>query len=124
MTNSLVKNSGGDGVRLSVTPESADWRFLSFANVYLNSASKHVDQRDGQETAIVPLTGGGVVIAGGQHFVLSRESVFTEMPSIVYVTPGDSIEIIADEDGFEFAIGSAPAEGMYPTRLILSLIHI
>lgn len=118
MSNSLVRNAGGDGVRIDVTPESAEWRFLSFANVQLESEQTHTDQRDGQETAIVPLAGGGVVVAGGQHFVLSRASVFTEMPSIVYVTPGDSIEVIAGEDGFEFAIGSAPAEGLYPTRLI------
>ena len=33
------------------------------------------------------------------------------MPHIVYVTPGDPIEVIASEGGFEFSIGSAHAEG-------------
>ena len=118
MSNSLVRNAGGDGVRIDVTPESADWRYLSFSNVQLACGATHTDQRDDQETAIVPLGGGGVVVAGGEQFELSRTSVFTEMPSIVYVTPGDGIEVTAGEDGFEFAIGSASAEGMYPTRLI------
>ena len=118
MTNSLVKNSGGDGVRLSVTPESANWRFLSFAVVALAANATHTDVRPDQETAIVPLSGSAIVVAGGQRFVLSRSSVFEEPPSIAYVTPGDSIEVVAGDDGFEFSIGSAPAEGLYPTRLI------
>ena len=118
MSNSLVKNRGGDGVRLDVTPESAGWRFLSFSVIGLPANETHTDIRADQETAIVPLSGGGVVVAGGERFALARGSVFTEMPSIVYVTPGDSIEVIAGDDGFEFSIGSAPAEGLYPTRLI------
>jgi len=119
MSNSLVANSGGDGVRIDVTPDSAGWRFLSFANVNLAANQTHTDRRDNQETAIVPLAGSGIVVAGDQRFVLSRTSVFEEMPSIVYVTPGDSIEVVSGDVGFEFAIGSAPAEGRYPTRLIV-----
>ena len=118
MTNSLIKNSGGDGVRLSVTPESAGWRFLSFSVISLAANATHTDLRADQETAIVPLAGSGIVLAGDQRFVLSRSSVFEEPPSIAYVTPGDSIEVVAGDDGFEFSIGSAPAEGIYPTRLI------
>ncbi len=118
MSNSLVKNSGGTGICLDVTPESAEWRFLSFSVVKLVAGQTHTDTRAGQETAIVPLAGGGVVTAGGHRFELSRESVFTVMPSIVYVTPGDDIEVIAGDEGFEFSIGSAPADGKYPTRLI------
>lgn len=118
MSNSLVSNTGGDGVRIDVTPESANWRFLSFANVMLTAGQTHTDQRDGQETAIVPLAGSAVVTAGGQTFEISRTSVFEQMPQIVYVTPGDEMTITASSD-FEFAIGSAPATGMYPTRLIV-----
>ena len=115
MSNSLVSNTGGDGVRIDVTPESAGWRFLSFANVMLAAGQSHSDQRDGQETAIVPLAGSAVVTAGGQTFEISRTSVFEQMPQIVYVTPGDEMSVVASTD-FEFAIGSAPATGMYPTR--------
>ncbi len=119
MSNSHVANNREDGVRIDVTPESAGWRFLSFANVYLPAAQSHTDQRDGQEIAIVPLAGSGIVAAGDQRFSIARTSVFEEMPSIVYVTPGENIEVVAGGDGFEFAIGSAPAEGLYPTRLIV-----
>lgn len=66
----------------------------------------------------MPLSGEGTVRAGDQTFTISRTSVFEEMPHIVYVTPGDVMEIVAAEGGFEFSIGSAEAEGKYPTRLI------
>ncbi len=118
MSNSLVSNSGGNGVRIDVTPDSAGWRFLSFANVLLGAGDSHTDTRAGQETAIVPLSGSATVIAGGQTFEISRTSVFEQMPQIVYVTPGDEMTVTASTD-FEFAIGSAPAEGLYPTRLIV-----
>ena len=45
MTDSLIKNSGGDGIRLDVTPDSAGWRFLSFAVVKLTANATHADQR-------------------------------------------------------------------------------
>ncbi len=118
MTNSLVRNSGADGVRLDVTPESAGWRFLSFAVVNLTAGASHSDQRDGQEIAIVPLSGSATVTAGDQTFEVSRSSVFEEPPHIVYVTPGEAVIVEAGDDGFEFSIGSAEATGIYPTRLI------
>lgn len=118
MSNSLVRNAGGNGVRIDVTPESAGWRFLSFSVVNLPAGEQHSDVRADQETAIVPLSGSGTVTAGDHEFTIGRESVFTEMPHIVYVTPGDEITVTALDADFEFSIGSAPAEGLYPTRLI------
>ena len=118
MSNSLVRNAGGDGVRIDVTPESAEWRFLSFSVINLPAGQQHSDLRADQETAIVPLSGRGTVIAGDHEFEIGRESVFTQMPHIVYVTPGDEITVTALDADFEFSIGSAPAEGLYPTRLI------
>lgn len=116
--SSLRRNSGGDGVRLDVTPESADWSYLSFRVVSLTAGESYADVRPGQETAIVPLEGAATVNAGDSDFSISRTSVFEEMPQIVYATPGDEMTVDAGADGFDFAIGSAPAEGMYPTRLI------
>ena len=66
----------------------------------------------------MPLRGSGTVRAGSRTFEISRTSVFEEMPHIVYVAPGEAMEIVAGDDGFEFSIGSAEAEGRYPTRLI------
>jgi 5-deoxy-glucuronate isomerase len=113
-SSSLIRNDGG----LVVTPESAGWRYLSFSVVALDAGDSYSDLRPDQETAIVPLSGNGVITAGEQSFSIGRESVFTQMPEIVYVTPGDEMTVVASDHGFEFAIGSAPAEGMYSTRLI------
>ncbi len=106
-------------IRIDVTPENAGWDFLSFQIVELAAGTSHTSTRPGQETAIVPLQGAGTVRAGDQTFEISRTSVFEEMPHIVYVTPGDEMEIIAVDGGFEFSIGSAEADGKYPTRLIV-----
>ena len=105
-------------VRIDVTPENAGWDFLSFSIVELDAGDTHESIRAGQETAIVPIRGAGTVRAGDQTFTISRTSVFEEMPHIVYVTPGEAMEIVAADGGFEFSIGSAEAVGKYPTRLI------
>ncbi len=103
-------------VRLSVTPDDAGWEYLSFVVVELGPEDTHASLLLDQETAIVPLSGSGTVRAGDQQFDLSRTSVFEEMPHIVYAPPGTSIDV-STSGRFEFAIGSAPAEGEYPVRL-------
>lgn len=103
-------------VRLSVTPDDAGWDYLSFAVVDLGPGDVHHELLPDQETAIVPLSGSGTVTAAGDSFELRRTSVFDEMPQVVYAPPGTPIEV-ATSGRFEFAIGSAPAEGKYPVRL-------
>ena len=70
----------------------------------------------GEEYALVPLEGKAKLVAGGQSWETRRKSVFTQMPDVLYVPPGERFEIEAQSD-FEFALGSAPAEGTYPVRL-------
>ena len=103
-------------VRLSVTPDDAGWDYLSFAVVDLGPDDSHDQLLTDQETAIVPLAGAGTVRAGDERFDVGRRSVFEQMPHVVYVPPGTPIEVVTS-GRFEFAIGSAPAEGKYPTRL-------
>ena len=108
-------------VRIDVTPTNAGWDFLSFAVFELQPGESHSARLDDQETAIVPLSGAGVVTADHETFELSRTSVFEQMPHVVYAPPKTAITVTAAEDAkapFEFAIGSAPAEGKYPIRLI------
>lgn len=112
----IYKPTGGTGPQLSVTPDSAGWTFLSFSTVKLAAGETHGSELADQETAIVPLSGAGTVRAGGETYALARESVFTEMPEVVYLPPGVAVEVGTD-GAFEFAIGSAPAEGLYPQRL-------
>jgi 5-deoxy-glucuronate isomerase len=67
--------------------------------------------------ALVPLAGAGTARAGDLSAALARRSVFDAMPDVVYLPPGVDLAV-ATEDGFEFALGGAPAEGRYPARLV------
>lgn len=108
--------AGGTGVQFDINPSNAGWKYLSFAIVKLGPGESHQSLLDDQETAIVPLSGKGTVKAGDVSYTISRESVFTQMPEVVYAPPRVPLEITSDE-GFEFSIGSAPAKGIYPVRL-------
>lgn len=104
-------------VALQFTPETADWRFLSFAVYRLSPGETFTARYDDQEAAIVPLAGSGDVTAGDQHVTLSRTSVFEQMPHVVYAPPRTDMTVVAGPSGLEFSIGSAPAEGRYPARV-------
>ncbi len=111
----LIKPGPGP-VTMEVTPESAGWEYLSFAVVRLGDGETHETRRDGEEVAIVPLSGAVTVTAAGATHRIERDSVFASMPSVFYAPPGTEIVVTADGDA-EFAIGSAPAEGKYPVRV-------
>ena len=108
--------AGGTGVQFDINPGNAGWKYLSFSIVKLGPGESHESLLDDQETAIVPLSGKGTIKAGAASYTISRESVFTQMPEVLYAPPGVALEITSDE-GFEFSIGSAPAKGLYPVRL-------
>ena len=95
-------------VQMEITPESAGWTYLSFAIVGLKPGERHDHLLADQETAVVPISGSATVKVGGIETTLSRTSVFEEMPRIAYAPPGVAIEIVAIDEAFEFAIGSAP----------------
>lgn len=107
---------------LPVSPESAGWRYLSFDVVEVAPGASYTDRRAGLETALTPLSGSAQfdLGAGGTHDV-SRRSVFVELASLGYVAPDQefTISVPADaQENFTCAIGSAPAVGHYPSRLV------
>ncbi|MGI9622819.1 MAG: 5-deoxy-glucuronate isomerase [Acidimicrobiales bacterium] len=112
-----VQPSAGPGVLLEITPETAGWDYLAFSVVEVAPGAPFSALEHDREVAVVPLAGAGVVSVGDQSFELSRTSVFEQMPTIVYVPPGMSIEITSSER-FTASVGSAPAEGKLPLRVI------
>ena len=112
-----LRPSKGPGRVLHVTPESADWEYLEFEVVEVVEDSPWSETVDGRETAIVPQSGSGVVTVDGKRVELARSSVFEQMPRIVYVPPGVEYSI-ESSDGLVVAVGSAPAEGKLPVRVI------
>ena len=118
MTNHL-KSNYDDMIVLDVTPESANWDYLSFRVIRLEDQQVYLHQTRDTELALVPLKGGGVAQTAAGDFPLRRAGVFQEKPSVLYLPPGQEFGVVADGSpgSFEFAIGAAPAEGKYPLRL-------
>ncbi|MCY3976479.1 MAG: 5-deoxy-glucuronate isomerase [Chloroflexi bacterium] len=115
MSNHL-KSKTAETIVLDVTPESANWQYLSFRIVRITGQQAYLHNTERTELALVPLEGAGTVQTGAGDFALRRAGVFVEKPSVLYVPPGQEFGVITDSD-FEFAIGAAPAEGRYPLRL-------
>ena len=112
-----VTPDAGPGRVLHVTPGSAGWRFLEFSVVEVSADATWRDLSESRETAVVPLSGTGIVAVDGKRIDVSRSSVFDELGRVVYVPPGVAYEVVAAES-LIVAVGSAPAEGRYPVRVI------
>ena len=115
MEHHLQPNPNSE-LKLSVTPASAGWHYLSFSAWALPSGGTHTHLTENTEVAIVPLSGEGRVTVGDQSFTLKRETVFAGKPLVLYAPPKHEIRIEAKGD-FEFLLGGAPAEDKYPLRL-------
>jgi len=115
MSNHLKSDYDGMIV-LDVTPDSANWQYLSFRIVKLESQQVYLHQTAQTELALVPLEGAGTVKTSAGDFPLNRAGVFQEKPAVLYVPPGQEFGVVSDSR-FEFALGAAPAEGKYPLRL-------
>lgn len=112
----LIRSNEDQQIVMDITPESAEWDFLSYRIVRLNKGETYSHQTEGTEIALVPLEGSGTLSVDGQSFQVSRKGVFEELPHVLYAPPRQEVTVVATST-FEFAIGSAPAEGKYPIRL-------
>ncbi len=111
-----LKPDHASNIHIDLTPETAGWDYLNFRVVSIRHPDRYDEATGNREVALVPLTGSGRVRVGDQTFELVRESVFTEMPQVLYIPPGKEIRV-ETAGYFEFATGGAPAEGRYPVRL-------
>jgi 5-deoxy-glucuronate isomerase len=117
----LLVRPDADGTSLSLTPERADWRYLSFRAAAL-LAGETVDAGvDGQEAVIVPIAGGGVhVRLGAAHPSVDlpgRSTPFDALPWALYVPARTPATIVGRPDGSStdgrvtVAIAEAPSSG-------------
>lgn len=111
-----LKSNYNEMIVLDITPESANWKYLGLRIVIISSDQTYFHTTNNTEVAIVPLSGKGIIQVADYQFPLSRKGVFDEKPHVLYVPPQQDIAVTTS-DGFEFAIGGAPAEGKYPIRL-------
>jgi 5-deoxy-glucuronate isomerase len=113
----LVRGQNG---AVSVTPETAGWRFVSFNALRIPSGGRFELETDGSEACIVVLAGRCAVRIGeiGWPQVGERATPFDGPPHAIYAPPGVIVEVAAPSGDVEIAIGSAPAESGEPARYI------
>ncbi len=105
-----------DGV-VEVSPASFGWQYLSFKTVVLKAGEQLSNQQtENQEVALVPISGWLEVEVDGQKITLKRTSVFEELPHVLYMPPKTAYSVVA-QTNCHFALGSAPASGLYPFRV-------
>jgi 5-deoxy-glucuronate isomerase len=105
-----------DGRVLSVTPESAGWRYVGFEVYRLVAGARLVRRAPGRETCVVVLSGCVDLGAEGSEWRgLGRDSVFDGPPTALYVPPG--AEWWAEGEA-ELAVCTAPASSGAGLRLL------
>lgn len=118
--NILVKPNFELPEFIQVTPKSADWEHLNFSAIKLQKgAAWHIDSKD-NEMALVVL-GGTARIETKDHSwesVGSRSNVFNGMPTTLYISRNNWININAISETLEFGIGWCKAFSDHPTKLI------
>jgi 5-deoxy-glucuronate isomerase len=95
---------------LSITPESAGWDYISFQARRLPTGSKWSFVCEGNELAIVNLSGQYTVRStrGEWTGIGGRKNVFEGAAHALYLPRGTEFEIEAEEGG-EFAVAWVPA---------------
>jgi 5-deoxy-glucuronate isomerase len=116
----LVKARRAGRDIVSVTPESAGWKYVGFAAHRLAPGEAITFGTGASEVCVVVLR--GIVTIGAQaqtwREIGRRASVFAdEAPYAVYVPAGEEVEVSANTDA-EIAVASAPGSRSRPARLI------
>lgn len=116
-----VKTGAPDamGRVLSVTPQSAGWKYVGFEVFQLSPGQSLIEATEDREVCLVLLAGRATVLAGDEAFpgIGNRASPFDGKPHSVYV-PARSNFSVAAITPVELAVCSAPAIGKLPVRLI------
>jgi 5-deoxy-glucuronate isomerase len=102
---------------ITVSRDTMAWSNLDF-DVWHLRPGDHVElDTDSRESAIVVISGAVRAQVSKSSFELSRPGVFDAAGGLLYVPPGADVRLEATA-ACTFAVGSAPAVGMYPVRLI------
>jgi len=108
------------GCVLSVTPQSAGWKYVGFQLYRLVPGQRVQGGERGREACVLLLTGTADISVDGQRFesLGGRASVFDQAaPGAVYVPAGGQFTVEA-KDVVELAICSAPGHTPHAPRVI------
>lgn len=102
----------------SITPADAGWTYVSFAVHTLAAGDSLTLPSDGQERALVPLSGTADVAADGQSWRLGgRQTVFEGLGYCLYL-PLDTEATVTAATELEIAIAAAPATTKHAPVLV------
>jgi 5-deoxy-glucuronate isomerase len=100
------------------SPEDAGWTYVSFAVETLSAGATLELPADGQERALVPLSGRAAVVGGGQRWEFGgRSSVFDGLGWCLYLPRETPAELTALTD-LQIAVASAPATTKHEPVLV------
>ena len=102
-----------------VTPASAGWQYLGFEVFDLKAQQTLARSLPDREQCFVLLGGRAQVRVNREDFGIigARTDPFAGKPFALYAPPRAAVEITA-QTPVELAVGSAPAQGRHPARLI------
>lgn len=101
----------------TITPAIAGWEFVSFQVVVFDGQTVAFDA-DGNERALVPLSGTVTATIDGTEYVFGgRENVFAGLGHCLYVPRDTAVSIVASP-GAELAIASTPATTKHEIVLV------
>jgi len=112
-------NSADPDVVVEVTPQLAGWDYVSFQLRRLPAHRSWALATGERETAIVVLSGRLSVESdrGRWSHMGERESVFTGLPSALYLPRHTTLTVRAETD-CEFAVAQAPTDQDHEPRLV------
>ena len=112
--------AGADGAIHCITPENAGWTYTGFRVHRLSPGQSLNAKTGGREHCIVILSGLAEAAVDGKTFggIGKRLSVFEQTPPFALYAPPAASWALKALSNVEIGIGSAPAEGRYPGRLI------
>ena len=114
MSNPKILAKGWDPIQ----PADAGWTFISFAVHTLVAGGTLALPADGQERALVPLSGIAEVEADGRSWRFGgRASVFDGLGWCLYL-PLDTAATLTAVSDLEIAVAAAPAETRYAVALV------
>lgn len=114
MSEPQILTSGWD----AITPADAGWTYVSFGVHTVPAGDSLTLPVDGQERALVPLSGRVEVTAAGQNWQLGgRRTVFDGLGWCLYL-PLDTDAVVTAVTDLEIAIAAAPATTKHAPVLV------
>lgn len=109
-----------NGLVLSITPQSAGWKYVGFEVYQLEQGSRLTKQTREQECCIVLLSGIASITTTDERYehIGKRMSVFEKIPPYAVYVPNDDEFTIEALTHLEVALCYAPGYGNVESRLI------